>query len=239
MYALLMRLSCLLALVIAPSATATVYYQYQGDSFNNFQNETPPAGSYDPTDRVAGWVGLSAAIPPSCSNCSFTAQVVSFEFSDGRFTIDAQSSSGFDFDAVSTDASGNLVSWRFAARLGAFGGGFGSQFVEVTTERVQAFSALDSGFVSECVNPSGCAPPCPGCDQSDAGGRSSFFTQFPEPNRGASLLAGVVALAGLAARRRQRARKLPTTSRGGWVERGDVRWVRAAGSTATPRFPSR
>jgi hypothetical protein len=117
------------ALVLPLSLTAQTVYNYTGTDFTQEFIATPtsmgpqpvnPSGSFDPTgpyaagDHLSGELTFSTALAPNLTNAYVVPE--SFSFSDGVQTItDANAKSGSPFFVVSTNASGDIISYMLNA----------------------------------------------------------------------------------------------------------------------------
>ncbi len=130
-------------------AYANVVYSYTGSTFDKFQDDPIPSGSYTPSMNVSGSFTVAAPL------VGFTGYVtpLSFSFSDGRNTItDSNVTAPFNTFYLQTDAIGNIISWNVG--LGRYVGSFGAvnvgdQFFGILTVGSGTTSALDQGETQE------------------------------------------------------------------------------------------
>jgi len=129
----LMAFLCVMLLVFGvasmnpPTVSATAMYSYEGNPFDQIQNETPPAGEYDTSMRVTLTFELENPLGPNVmgDNSSFPGDVfvadistliLSFSFSDGRNTITNSNADTAIFQ-VATDSAGDIIRWAMVAAV--------------------------------------------------------------------------------------------------------------------------
>ncbi len=95
--------------LFAAAARADTIYTYTGNPFTSF------SGSYSCTNGIGqcGVTGSFTVPQPLAANLSnATITPTSFSFTDGNLTWTSTNSVFVIFDTLSTDANGNLTSWR-------------------------------------------------------------------------------------------------------------------------------
>lgn len=104
--------SIVAVLLAAGSASALATYSYTGNNYDQIRNSGAIGGSYNITQSVQGSFTLDQAIGANQNSVDVSADVLSFSFSDGRQTFDEGSPLSRAFFSVSTDATGEITSWR-------------------------------------------------------------------------------------------------------------------------------
>lgn len=99
----------------AGTVTADVIYNYVGDTYTDIVDLPRPAGTFDTSMRVSGSFVLANPLAPNTPLTDFSADVLSFSFSNGRFTLtNLDPAMQFGVFSLSTNAAGAIDSWAIA-----------------------------------------------------------------------------------------------------------------------------
>ncbi len=125
---------CVTSLVLSTSVLAQATYQYTGNNFNLFScggnsdgvswtlcsTAGPNANtSYTATDHVTATLTLAAALPPNLPITDVSGYAgFGLVMSDGQQTLNWVNYSSGAYAEVATDASGQIVQWRFGLYVG-------------------------------------------------------------------------------------------------------------------------
>ena len=102
-------------MAVASPASASVTYQYDGQSFIGGLDNPNIDGSYSTSMEVDGSFSVNAPLLANWNLQNITGLVQAFSFNDGRGPItDANNDDAKTQFLVSTDASGNVTGWKFA-----------------------------------------------------------------------------------------------------------------------------
>lgn len=145
---LVVCLSLLGFLAMAPQAAAQAIYGYAGNNFEamNITDEDPPAGTYDTSMQVTGAVTFASPLAPNLVFGDVTADVIAFVLDDGRGSIRDSDPTTTDFSFfVGTDATGVIVSWAIFAEAQEDLGGQVVQTHQIVSRTGGA--ALDRGII--------------------------------------------------------------------------------------------
>ena len=115
---LVMSLTVLVSFVLCfmvgiSSSYATAIYTYTGAHYDWFQDQDPPAGSFDSSMYISGFAVLSEPVAPNTSWLSATddtPQLLDFSFFDGRSTYSMSEGDSIVL-MFGTDDTSNVVSW--------------------------------------------------------------------------------------------------------------------------------
>ena len=97
---------------------AATVYTYTGNPYTFIEDSTPPAGTYNNTEKITGSFTVANPLPGNLNLADITAPVQSFSFFDGRNTITDQNFTFLGAFSVSTDASGALTVWNIDVGIG-------------------------------------------------------------------------------------------------------------------------
>jgi len=133
-------------------------YEYVGNNFNEFTDETPPDGAYSSSMSVTGYFTIDGVLSP---NTDYThifggppgelLDVSFFSFNDGRYTL-ATGDSGIYGFWLSTDSNGDIATWDLTLLRDPFQeGDLGDQFPWLSTARSLGGSG-DGGTIAECLD---------------------------------------------------------------------------------------
>ncbi len=174
-------------LIAGSPASASVIYSYQGNPFDTFVDDDPPAGQYDATMSVSGFFEVPEPVAPNLEAVDITASVLSFSLFDGRQTITnlTATSSTFRF---STDALGQILFWRALASVGNPQTALIQTVNQTLDGRPVLLDQARIGAVLESF------------DQAQISGQPGSWTLVPEASTALLLGAGLL---GLAAQRRR------------------------------------
>jgi hypothetical protein len=128
----------------AGNAAADVIYTYVGETYTDIIDLPRPDGTFDTSMRVTGTFVLENALAANTPLTDFGADVKSFSFSNGRFTLtNLDPAMQFGAFLLSTNAAGAIDSWAISVQqVDVFG----------PLERdviVQTLNAPDIGFPVE------------------------------------------------------------------------------------------
>ena len=172
--------------LIAPTASATVIYQYTGSPYMIFLAGNQDSGLYTSTMMVTGTIALASALPPNLvlSNVS----ILDFSFNDGAISFVPANGSTI-FARLSTDGSGSIIApYLVVLNQATLPGGFGP-YIGITDEPPN-ITEVDVGVFGSgpCVQPS--------CNRQAAISRvAGVWTLVPEPGTGLLVVVGVLGLA--------------------------------------------
>lgn len=97
--------------------SATTIYEYNGNPYTQFLDQTPPDGSYNNTMSLSGYFTTENPIAPNSPWSTITSDVISYSFSDGRNTLTDENSIDGHFSVfLSTDSLGNIFEWSISVR---------------------------------------------------------------------------------------------------------------------------
>lgn len=131
---------------VAAQAQADVTYRYVGARFNAFQDDTPPAGSYDASMGVEVSLTFAQPLPANVYLQDFKAEVLAFSFKDGRHVVTDGELMRVEF---STDAQGIISDWGVrVVSPSAPPASAGEQQVDIGSLKTNA----EWGVVMECVS---------------------------------------------------------------------------------------
>ena len=190
---------CMLAGGAAQSSWANVTYSYSGNDFTQIENDyaLPVPGTYTTAMNVSGWFEVAGPLAANTSHLLVTP--LSYSFTDDRSTytnLDSVLSSADSFE-VSTNATGNIVSWFIGVQA------FGTGNLWTTND-----NSRQCGPSAPCVFDYGAVEPnwYNSTTQRDSAivwnNPGSWTSTVPEPESYAMLLAGL-SLLGIVARRRK------------------------------------
>lgn len=186
------------------SAWGAVVYTYTGQNFTQIGDQTPPNGSYNTTMSVTGSFTAEFPVPSLPFADDITALIKSYNFSDGRQTLNNNNSLISAF-TVGVDASGVPDNWGISlVTLFPFPAAIGDK-----RSQILVFAGGDFALIEECTLHTifnNCASVSQDTASNALRGTWSIATVSPVPLPPALLLFGS-ALAGLAVtlRRRRRA----------------------------------
>jgi len=134
-------------------------YEYVGNNFNEFTDETPPDGAYLSTMSVTGYFTIDGILSP---NTVYThpsggppgdlLDISYFSFNDGRQTL-ATGDSGFYWFWLTTDSNGDIATWDLLVLRDPFQeGDQGDQFPEIWTLLTSSGTSSDAGKIAECID---------------------------------------------------------------------------------------
>ena len=167
----------LVAIFLAPSASADTIYTYTGNAFDSF----PGNFACPPVCKITGSFTLAQPLPPNLSFVTIFPKF--FSFADGAVTLTPNNSFPFIFQPFmefSTDATGAITEWAIRITGDPFLGFprlFSSNVGGVGGDATVRFLTLEAGNTN---NP----------------GVWSETTTIPEPSCFLLLLAGLVCIAG-------------------------------------------
>lgn len=135
-----------LFMVVASSAMADTQYTYTGNQFNFLLGTACP-----PECSLSGYFTLPSPIGDNVTGAFVTP--TTFSFTDGLMTITQANATGFSFDHISTNSTGEIVGWN----------------MEWTTAGYKMFSG---------TNPPGCT----GCSVIDVTFNNAITIEAAIPN---------------------------------------------------------
>jgi len=101
----------------AGNAAADVIYTYVGETYTDIVDLPRPDGTFDTSMRVTGTFVLENALAPNTPLTDFSADVKSFSFSNGRFTLtNLDPAMQFGVFSLSTNAAGAIDSWAISVQ---------------------------------------------------------------------------------------------------------------------------
>lgn len=183
-------------LAAATGAGASVIYQYVGAPYLLVEDEPIPAGAYTTDMHITGRFEFAELLSPGVAQDDF--EVLRYELSDGRVTLD-ESNSSLSFTNVDVDANGLITHVQFWAMSQAMNGvgSHGSQIVSTG-----GFN-LEFASFAECI-----AEPCSSNEDFSSDFAQSFSSHavgwsiIPEPSTGLLFGLGLLGLRGIRGVRR-------------------------------------
>ncbi len=134
-------------------ASAAAIYAYQGNLFSNISDDDPPAGTYTNAMRVEGEFELAAPLGANEPLTEIGAELVGWEFRDGRNTLTEANSTTVLFE-IATDGSGMISEWNIFIEQDFPTGSVGELARRILTGNIVV--PQDKGQVAECVNQPNC-----------------------------------------------------------------------------------
>jgi len=190
---ILPMLCAVLALAVAPGATALTY-GYSGNSYTLVVDNTPPSGTYTTSMNVSGSFTIAGSLAPNLALTDISGSVLSYSFNDGINTHTQANSSFVGPFNVATDGTGQIAEWQFTtsdtAPLGP-GGSLGDQRQVILSNAVLGF-VLDRGILQECSTVTGCSI---STDVGQTANNAGSWSFVPEPSTALLLAAGLVPMA--------------------------------------------
>jgi hypothetical protein len=175
--------------LIAPTASATLIYQYTGSSYTIFLPGNQDSGRYTNTMMVTGTITLASALPPNLALSNVL--VLDFAFNDGAISFVPGNGSTI-FAQLSTDGSGNVIAPYLVILNQSLDipAGFGP-YIRVIDEPPTITEADVGVFGSgPCVQPF--------CNRQAAISQATgVWTLVPEPSTGLLAMGGVLCFTGM------------------------------------------
>lgn len=180
------------------SAHALAIYRYEGTSFDEIEDSTPPAGTYTTSMRVTLEITLASPLPPDLAFGEITSEVLSFSATDGRNrTLTEADSDPDSFFRLATNSNGEIVSWNIQVLSNPRPGRPGEPPFDFSIDTMNDSFFRDQAITTACGV-------CLGWYEDTARSRvmePGTWTLIPEPSTAVLFAAGLAAL-GLLPRRR-------------------------------------
>ena len=175
-------------LAAATGAGASVIYQYVGAPYWDVRDEPIPAGAYTTDMHITGRFEFAELLSPGVAQDDF--EVLRYELSDGRVTLD-ETNSTLSFNDVDVDADGLIYHVQFSAVSEATDG------VGSRASRILSTGGFNLEFASfgECI-----AEPCSSNEDFSFDSARSFsmhavgWSIIPEPSTGMLIGLGLLGL---------------------------------------------
>ena len=151
-------LRSLTILLVSSQAQANVVYNYVGNHFTSIVDNSRPAGTYDTSMRVTGFLELAAPLLAGMplTDIGSPGLVLNFSFSDGRNSIAANDPTLSSAFHIGTNAAGVIDRWEWEVVHNDPIDGSGTDLRFIRSVHHDGVADQDLGFIRGCIDSGAC-----------------------------------------------------------------------------------